>query len=159
MRARESWRERGREIERARFRERERERGATHVVIHLISPVRSPLRPARHFRFDRKGGGAIGLTVAEVVPSPLASGQHSIDYQLLRQSWKVGDRPNPMRLTPCRDELMALGFGFGREREGRERGARERVRETRGYEPFSLHAPPHTLGYIVAGDQAAFRAI
>ena len=53
----------------------------------------------------------------------------------------------PMRFTPCRDELTALGFGFGGEREARERGererrerdARERERETRGYEPLALH--------------------
>ena len=64
---------------------------------------------------------------------------------------------DPMRFTPCRDESMALGFGFGRESESereRERGERERGdREKTGYELFFLHAPPHTVGYIVAGVQ------
>ena len=52
------------------------------------------------------------------------------------------------------------GIGVGvRGREGGERERRERGREkeTRGYEPFALHATPHTLGYIVGRDQVAFR--
>ena len=53
----------------------------------------------------------------------------------------MGDRLNPlnpMRPTPCWDQLMALGFGLGREREARERGERERENEKRGYEPKRL---------------------
>ena len=52
---------------------------------------------------------------------------------------------------------MAVGFGFGRERdiyvdiEARERGEREKT----GYEPLALHAPPHTPGCIVGSDQVA----
>ena len=63
---------------------------------------------------------------------------------------------DPMRFTPCRDESMALGFGFGRERESERERERERERgerEKTGYELFFLHAPPHTVGYIVAGVQ------
>ena len=33
---------------------------------------------------------------------------------------------------------MALRFGFGKEREARERGEREREKK-KGYEPFALH--------------------
>ena len=47
-------------------------------------------------------------------------------------AWASGERLNPLdllRSTPCRDELMALGSGFGRETGARERGERERERE------------------------------
>ena len=57
--------------------------------------------------------------------------------------------------TPCRDELMALGFGLGEgERERRERERRER--DKRLHSPLALLAPPHTLGCIVGRDQVAF---
>jgi hypothetical protein len=43
----------------------------------------------------------------------------------------------------------------GREREGGEREAREteRERDERLHSPLTLHASPHTLGYIVGRDQ------
>ena len=54
---------------------------------------------------------------------------------------------DPMRPAPCRDEFMALGFGSGSAREARHRERRER--DKRLHSPVALHAPPHTLGYIV----------
>ena len=43
---------------------------------------------------------------------------------------------NPKRPTPCRDELMALRFGFGRGTEARER---EGERDKRLDSPLALH--------------------
>ena len=77
---------------------------------------------------------------ADSPPRPeRASPPHPAPCTGPRESGDCLNPPNPMRLTPYRDELMAVGFGLGGGREARGRETRERGKETRGYEPLALH--------------------